>query len=156
MKKFLKNTWMVICRIYQIIPCFRMVVFLFIATWLKPQPSSCKIKIVSCITFLRLGLLKLLKWHLFFYTQRKGRSLVGPGLSPATSYVQRQSLCSNCPANVWVSVKRVVDVIERSFSFSRCAIKDWFLRAEVFIENTWGFYDVLGLRKKILIFGGFA
>ena len=149
MKKFLKNTWMVICRIYQIIPCFWMVVFLFIVTWLKPQPSS-------CITFLRLGLLKLLKWHLFFYTQRKGRSLVGPGLSPATSYVQRQSLCSNCPANVWVSVKRVVDVIERSFSFSRCAIKDWFLRAEVFIENTWGFYDVLGLRKKILIFGGFA
>ena len=30
-----------------------------------------------------------------------------PDSSPAASYVQRLALCSNRPANVWVSVKRV-------------------------------------------------
>ena len=35
------------------------------------------------------------------------------GSSPAASYVQRWTLCSNCPANVKVSVKRV-EVVVRS------------------------------------------
>ena len=36
-----------------------------------------------------------------------------PGSSPATSYVQRWALCSNCPTNVSVFVKRV-EVVERN------------------------------------------
>ena len=36
-----------------------------------------------------------------------GQKAKFPGLSPAASYVRRPPFCSNGPANVYVSVKRV-------------------------------------------------
>ena len=42
------------------------------------------------------------------------RKLKVPGSSPAASYVQRWALCSNLPANILVSVKRV-KVVDRSY-----------------------------------------
>ena len=53
------------------------------------------------------------KERVAYWLASRARKAKIPGMSPASSYVQRWGVCGNRPANIWVSVKRV-EVVERS------------------------------------------
>ena len=62
-------------------------------------------------------LLCLKQWNLgrvAYWLTAYARKPKVPCSSPAASYVQRWTLCSNSPANVWVSVK-LMEVVVRSY-----------------------------------------
>ena len=59
-------------------------------------------------------LLSLKQWNLgrvAYWLATYARKPKVPGSSPAASYVQRWTLCSNRPANVYISVKLVEGVV---------------------------------------------
>ena len=67
----------------------------------------------NCFLFLEINSSRHNQGRVAKWLATCARKPKGPGLSRAASYVQKSALCSNCPANVYKSLKRA-EVVERS------------------------------------------